>query len=83
MKIADEALARSVRREVVEILQRASDELAAIDSQSVILAVIVGFVEDGYLRSAMAHPAEGWTAETIADVLSRLAHEMRHLSKTH
>ena len=81
MSIVEETLARTTRREVVDILQRASDELAAIDDQSVVLAVIVGFVEDGYLKGAMAHPANGWKTETLADVLSRLGREMSGLSK--
>ncbi len=79
----DASLARPVRPEVVEILQRASNELAAVDPQSVVLAVVVGYIEDGYLVSAMAHPAEGWKTETLADVLSRLGREMTQMSKVH
>ncbi len=83
MTISKDSLVRSVRPEVAEILQRAANELAAIDPQSVLLAVVVGHIKDGYLVSAEAHPAEGWKTEMLADVLSRLGREMGHMAKIH
>jgi hypothetical protein len=81
MSFSEDKVVRELRPEVTEILQRAADELVAVDPQMVVLAVVMGCVEDGYLVSALAHPAEGWKTETLADVLSRLGNQMSYLSK--
>jgi len=81
MDYTEDMVARPIKPEVTEILQRAADELAPVDPQLIVLAVVMGCVEDGYLVGALAHPAEGWKTETLADVLSRLGNQMSLMSK--
>ncbi len=78
---SDKALAWPVRDEMTTVLQKAADELHNVEPELVLLAVVMGRVEDGYLVGALAHPAEGWKAETLADVLTRLGTEIGQSTK--